>query len=49
MQALSHDVLVHVRQQMLEFIFELLREKPEQEQNLLKLFINKLVLRNFYS
>ncbi|CAG8545409.1 8866_t:CDS:10 [Paraglomus occultum] len=41
-EALSHDVLVHVRQQMLEFIFELLREKPEQEQNLLKLFINKL-------
>ncbi|CAG8433214.1 526_t:CDS:10 [Ambispora gerdemannii] len=41
-EVLSHDVLVHVRQQMVETIFGLVKSKPEQEQNLLKLLVNKL-------
>ena len=40
-----HDVLEHVRLQMLGFVYALLRDKPEQEQNLLRLIVNKLVSR----
>ncbi|CAG8577468.1 14786_t:CDS:10, partial [Acaulospora morrowiae] len=41
-ELLSHDVLTHVRQRMVTIIFTLFKEKPEQEQNLLKLLVNKL-------
>lgn len=41
-QALSLDPLVYVRTQALRMIATLLREKPEQEQNLLRLLVNKL-------
>ncbi|KAF5366355.1 hypothetical protein D9757_011459 [Collybiopsis confluens] len=39
---LSHDPLTYVRTQTLSLIFTLLRDKPEQEQNLLRLLVNKL-------
>ena len=39
----SLDPLPYVRTQTLGFISTLLREKPEQEQNLLRLLVNKLV------
>jgi len=42
-QALSVDPLPYVRTQAMNLIFQLLRDKPEQEQNLLRLLINKLV------
>ncbi|RHZ74358.1 hypothetical protein Glove_225g52 [Diversispora epigaea] len=41
-EMLSHDVLMHVRQKTIMIIFTLFKEKPEQEQNLLKLLVNKL-------
>ncbi|KAI7884054.1 CBF-domain-containing protein [Lichtheimia hyalospora FSU 10163] len=41
-EALSHDPLVHVRMAMIRCIHDLLVGKPEQEQNLLKLLVNKL-------
>ncbi|RUP47473.1 hypothetical protein BC936DRAFT_145698 [Jimgerdemannia flammicorona] len=41
-EALSHDPLSHVRHNMLTCIYDLLVAKPEQEQNLLKLLVNKL-------
>ncbi|KAI9271517.1 CBF/Mak21 family-domain-containing protein [Phascolomyces articulosus] len=41
-EALSHDPLVHVRDNMVRCIHDLLSSKPEQEQNLLKLLVNKL-------
>ncbi|CDS08835.1 hypothetical protein LRAMOSA10196 [Lichtheimia ramosa] len=41
-EALSHDPLVHVRMAMVRCIHDLLVGKPEQEQNLLKLLVNKL-------
>ena len=40
---LSLDTLPYVRMQALTFIYQLLRERPEQEHNLLRLLINKLV------
>ncbi|OZJ05634.1 hypothetical protein BZG36_01521 [Bifiguratus adelaidae] len=42
LESLSHDSLTHVRHAMLTNIFDLLVAKPEQEQNLLKLLVNKL-------
>lgn len=42
-QALSHDPLPYVRTQAISLIFTLLKDKPEQEQNLLRLLVNKLV------
>ncbi|PWN21096.1 CBF-domain-containing protein [Microstroma glucosiphilum] len=38
----SHDTLAFVRQQAVTQIYLLLREKSEQEQNLLRLLVNKL-------
>ncbi|CAG8583319.1 4929_t:CDS:10 [Diversispora eburnea] len=40
-EMLSHDVLLHVRQKTIMIIFTLFKEKPEQEQNLLKLLGDK--------
>ncbi|KAI9314436.1 CBF/Mak21 family-domain-containing protein [Dichotomocladium elegans] len=42
LEALSHDTLTHVRQSAVRCIYDLLSGKPEQEQNLLKLLVNKL-------
>ncbi|KAK7006768.1 CCAAT-box-binding transcriptional factor [Favolaschia claudopus] len=42
LEALSLDPLSYVRTQALNLISTLLREKPEQEQNLLRLLVNKL-------
>lgn len=42
-QALSVDPLPYVRTQAMNLIFQLLCDKPEQEQNLLRLLVNKLV------
>ncbi|CAG8608379.1 40985_t:CDS:10, partial [Gigaspora margarita] len=41
-ETLSHDVLIFVRQKMISIIFTLFKEKPEQEQNLMRLLVNKL-------
>ena len=43
LQTLSLDPLPYVRTQALSLIFTLLRDKPEQEHNLLRLLVNKLV------
>jgi len=42
-QTLSHDTLPYVRIQALHVAFQLLRGNAEQEQNLLRLGVNKLV------
>ncbi|KAK7035790.1 CCAAT-box-binding transcriptional factor [Favolaschia claudopus] len=42
LEALSLDPLSYVRTQALNLISTLLRDKPEQEQNLLRLLVNKL-------
>jgi hypothetical protein len=42
-QAFSLDPLPYVRMQSLALISTLLRSHPEQEQNLLRLLVNKLV------
>ncbi|KAJ7491216.1 CBF/Mak21 family-domain-containing protein [Mycena latifolia] len=42
LETLSLDPLSYVRTQALTLIFTLLRDKPEQEQNLLRLLVNKL-------
>ncbi|KAJ3712468.1 CBF/Mak21 family-domain-containing protein [Lentinula raphanica] len=42
LENLSLDPLPYVRTQTLSLIFTLLRDKPEQEQNLLRLLVNKL-------
>lgn len=41
-EKLLHDPIIHVRLQILTYIFEFLTLKPEQEFNLLKLGVNKL-------
>ncbi|KAM3589087.1 RNA-binding ribosome biosynthesis protein mak21 [Umbelopsis sp. WA50703] len=41
-EALSHDTLLHVRHNMVTCMHDLLAGKPEQEQNLLRLLVNKL-------
>ncbi|KAK9479899.1 CBF/Mak21 family-domain-containing protein [Lipomyces japonicus] len=42
LETLSHDPIVHVRASILSDIMDLMRAKPEQEVNLLKLGANKL-------
>lgn len=42
LQPLSLDPLPYIRAQTMSLIFTLLKEKPEQEQNLLRLLVNKL-------
>ncbi|KAF9476112.1 CBF-domain-containing protein [Pholiota conissans] len=42
LETLSLDPLPYVRTQTITLIFTLLRDKPEQEQNLLRLLVNKL-------
>ncbi|EPQ53171.1 CBF-domain-containing protein [Gloeophyllum trabeum ATCC 11539] len=42
LEALTLDPLPYPRMQALSFIYTLLRDKPEQEQNLLRLLVNKL-------
>lgn len=37
------DLLPYVRMQAMTLIFQLIDGKPEQEQNLLRLLVNKLV------
>ena len=43
LQAFSLDPLAYVRMQSLSLISTLLRSHPEQEQNLLRLLVNKFV------
>lgn len=43
LETLSLDSLTYVRTQTLAFLTTLLRSQPEQEQNLLRLLVNKLV------
>ncbi|KAG8684601.1 hypothetical protein FRC08_013612, partial [Ceratobasidium sp. 394] len=42
LETLSLDPLPYIRIQTMSLIFTLLKEKPEQEQNLLRLLVNKL-------
>ncbi|GJJ14710.1 hypothetical protein Clacol_008977 [Clathrus columnatus] len=42
LENLATDSLPYVRTQAMHFIFQLLRDKPEQEQNLLRLLVHKL-------
>ena len=42
LEVLSHDPIVHVRMNTVNHIFDLLKSKPEQEFNLLRLGVNKL-------
>ena len=42
-QVLSHDTLPFIRTQTLHIIFQLLSRNAEQEQNLMRLGVNKLV------
>ncbi|KAG8743453.1 hypothetical protein FRC10_012033 [Ceratobasidium sp. 414] len=42
LETLSLDPLPYIRTQTMALIFTLLKEKPEQEQNLLRLLVNKL-------
>ncbi|KAJ2606713.1 RNA-binding ribosome biosynthesis protein mak21 [Coemansia sp. RSA 1722] len=42
MESMAYDSVVHTRQNMLNYFEELLEQKPEQEQNLLRLLVNKL-------
>ncbi|KAH9475490.1 Ribosome biogenesis protein NOC1 [Psilocybe cubensis] len=42
LETLSLDPLPYVRTQTISLIFTLLKDKPEQEQNLLRLLVNKL-------
>ncbi|GMG40402.1 unnamed protein product [Ambrosiozyma monospora] len=42
LEKLSHDSIVHVRTKVVGHVFELLKAKPEQEANLLRLGVNKL-------
>ncbi|KAL3897440.1 MAG: hypothetical protein SGCHY_003409 [Lobulomycetales sp.] len=41
-EQLSKDTLLHVKNKMLLYVYDLLAAKPEQEQNLLALLVNKL-------
>lgn len=40
---MTHDTLPFIRTQTIRIIFQLLKDSPEQEQNLLRLLVNKLV------
>ncbi|ODQ69046.1 hypothetical protein LIPSTDRAFT_42570, partial [Lipomyces starkeyi NRRL Y-11557] len=42
LETLSHDPVIHVRTSILADIMDLMRDKPEQEVNLLRLGVNKL-------
>ncbi|TIC76117.1 CBF-domain-containing protein [Wallemia mellicola] len=42
LESFTHDTLTFVKQQAIMLIFQLLKDKPEQEHNLLRLLINKL-------
>ena len=42
LEKISHDPIIHVRSQTLTHIFDLIKSKPEQEFNLLRLGVNKL-------
>lgn len=42
LEHLSHDPILHVRMTVVSHIFDLLKAKPEQEANLLRLGVNKL-------
>ncbi|KAK7205687.1 CBF/Mak21 family-domain-containing protein [Myxozyma melibiosi] len=42
LEQLSHDAIVHVRTSVLGDLVDLIRDKPEQEVNLLRLSVNKL-------
>ncbi|KAJ2806088.1 RNA-binding ribosome biosynthesis protein mak21 [Coemansia guatemalensis] len=42
MESMSYDSVLHTRQNMIVHFEELLEQKPEQEQNLLRLLVNKL-------
>jgi ribosome biogenesis protein MAK21 len=42
LEKLTHDPIVHVKMNVLSHIFDLLKAKPEQEANLLRLGVNKL-------
>ncbi|KAJ2241846.1 RNA-binding ribosome biosynthesis protein mak21, partial [Coemansia sp. RSA 455] len=42
MESMSYDPVLHTRQNMVNYFEELLEQKPEQEQNLLRLLVNKL-------
>ncbi|KAF9530090.1 hypothetical protein CPB83DRAFT_905635 [Crepidotus variabilis] len=42
LETLSLDPLPYIRTQTISLIFTLIRDKPEQEQNLLRLLVNKL-------
>lgn len=42
------DPLLYVRTQSITFIFNLLKDRPEQEQNLLRLLVNKLVRMTWF-
>lgn len=46
-QELLMDQLPFVRNHMISYVFELLRDKPEQEQLLLRLLVNKMVYSLF--
>jgi ribosome biogenesis protein MAK21 len=41
-ELLSKDALLHVKNKMVLYIYDMLSKKPEQEQNLLALLVNKL-------
>ncbi|KAJ2673766.1 RNA-binding ribosome biosynthesis protein mak21 [Coemansia sp. RSA 1085] len=42
MESMAYDPVLHTRQSMVMYFESLLEEKPEQEQNLLRLLVNKL-------
>lgn len=42
LEKLSHDPIIHVRMNVVSHIFDLLKAKPEQEVNLLRLGVNKI-------
>ncbi|KAH3672294.1 hypothetical protein WICMUC_004389 [Wickerhamomyces mucosus] len=42
LERLSHDPIIHVRMNIVSHIFDLLKSKPEQEVNLLRLGVNKI-------
>ncbi|CDZ98031.1 CAATT-binding transcription factor/60S ribosomal subunit biogenesis protein [Phaffia rhodozyma] len=42
LETMTHDTLPFVRTQTIRIVFQLLKDSPEQEQNLLRLLVNKL-------
>ncbi|KNC97841.1 RNA-binding ribosome biosynthesis protein MAK21 [Spizellomyces punctatus DAOM BR117] len=41
-EELARDPLLHIKNKMIQYIYDLLSSKPEQEQNLLSLLVNKV-------